>query len=53
MQNNLTTTCNAILVSPQFADEDDDDDGTVEPGNAACAWIQSNGVYTHTAWSKL
>lgn len=41
---------NAILVSRQFANEDDDDDdGTIiEPGNAACAWIQPNGVYTYT-----
>lgn len=46
MQNNLTTTCKRHpLVSPQFADEDDDDKGT---RNAACAWIQPNGVYTYT-----
>lgn len=58
MQNNTTICRRHPLVSPQFAneddeDEDDDDDGTIESGNAACAWIQPNGVYTHTAWSKL
>lgn len=39
------------LVSPQFAneeEEEEEDDGTIESGNAACAWIQPNGVYTYT-----
>lgn len=47
------------LVSPQFANEeeedDDDDDGTIESGNAACAWIQPNGlcIYTHSMVKAL
>lgn len=44
------------LVSPQFANEDDDDgddDGTIEPGNAACAWVQPNGVYIRYTHSMV
>lgn len=50
MQNNTTICKRHSLASRQFAneDDDDDDDGTIEPGNAACAWIQPNGVYTYT-----
>lgn len=55
MQNNTMTCKRNPLVSRQFAneEEDDDDDGTIEPGNAACAWIQPNGVYTHNMVKAL
>jgi len=64
MQNNTTICKRHPLVSPQFAneeeeeeeeDDDDDDDGTIESVNAACAWIQPNGlcIYTHSMVKAL
>lgn len=56
MQNNTTTCKRHPLVSPQFANEDDDDDedGTIEPEECSvCLDSTEWCVYTHSMVKAL